>query len=33
MMLYHGSNVEIEEIDLTKCKPYKDFGADFILPQ
>ncbi len=31
MMLYHGSNVEIEEIDLTKCKPYKDFGSGFYL--
>jgi hypothetical protein len=29
MILYHGSNVVIEKIDLTKCKPYKDFGAGF----
>ena len=26
MILYHGSNCEIEKIDLTMCKPYKDFG-------
>ena len=29
MILYHGSNVEIENIDLNKCKPYKDFGCGF----
>ena len=29
MILYHGSNVEIEKIDLSKCKPFKDFGAGF----
>ncbi len=29
MILYHGSNVEIEEIDLKKCQPYKDFGRGF----
>ena len=29
MILYHGSNLKIEEIDLTKCKPYKDFGQGF----
>ena len=26
MILYHGSNVEIDTIDLGKCRPYKDFG-------
>ena len=26
MTLYHGSNLEIDQIDLTKCRPYKDFG-------
>lgn len=31
MKLYHGSNVEIHEIDLTKCRPYKDFGQGFYL--
>ena len=25
MILYHGSNLEILEIDFAKCKPYKDF--------
>ena len=31
MILYHGSNVKIEEIDLAKCRPYKDFGQGFYL--
>ncbi len=31
MILYHGSNCEIETIDLTKCKPFKDFGQSFYL--
>ena len=29
MKLYHGSNVEISEIKLEKCMPYKDFGKGF----
>ena len=29
MILYHGSNVAIESIDLTKSKRYKDFGQAF----
>lgn len=29
MILYHGSNLKIDYIDLTKCKPYKDFGQGF----
>lgn len=29
--LFHGSNIKIEEIDLTKCSPYKDFGRAFYL--
>jgi len=29
MILYHGSNIEIEKIDLSKCRPYKDFGRGF----
>lgn len=29
MRLYHGSNLKIDEIDLLKCKPYKDFGKGF----
>ena len=31
MQLYHGSNIEIIDIDLNKCKPYKDFGRGFYL--
>ena len=31
MILYHGSNTEIMEIDLSKCSPYKDFGSGFYL--
>lgn len=31
MKLYHGSNLEIQEIDLAKCRPYKDFGQGFYL--
>ena len=29
MILYHGSNTEIEKIDLTQCRPFKDFGRGF----
>ncbi len=29
MKLFHGSNVEIKEVDLSKCAPYKDFGKGF----
>jgi hypothetical protein len=29
MILYHGSNIEIETIDLSKCRPFKDFGKGF----
>ncbi len=29
--LYHGSNLAIEQIDLSLCKPYKDFGKGFYL--
>ena len=31
MILYHGSNMIINEIDLNKCRPYKDFGQGFIM--
>lgn len=27
MILFHGSNMEIADIDLDKCKPYKDFDS------
>ena len=26
MVLYHGSNTKVDEIDLSKCRKYKDFG-------
>lgn len=29
--LYHGSNVRIDDIDLSQCNPYKDFGQAFYL--
>ena len=29
MKLYHGSNMEIDKIDLSKCMPNKDFGCGF----
>lgn len=31
MKLYHGSTLDIQEIDLTKSKPNKDFGRAFYL--
>ena len=31
MFLYHGSNIEIKEIDLSLSKPNKDFGKGFYL--
>lgn len=31
MKLYHGSNQRIDEIDLDKCRPFKDFGRGFYL--
>jgi len=33
MRLYHGSNIEIDSIDLSKCKPFKDFGKGFYLTE
>ena len=29
MIVYHGSNMEIDGIDLSKCRKYKDFGQGF----
>lgn len=29
MTLYHGTNLEIQSIDLALCRPYKDFGKGF----
>lgn len=31
MILYHGSNIDIKEIDLNKSKVGKDFGCGFYL--
>ena len=31
MMLYHGSTVNIDRIDLAKSRPNKDFGRGFYL--
>lgn len=31
MILYHGTNADFGEIDLTKSKPNKDFGRGFYL--
>lgn len=33
MKLYHGSNITIKQIDLSMCKPYKDFGKGFYLTE
>lgn len=29
MKLFHGSNVEIKRVDLSRCMPNKDFGCGF----
>lgn len=31
MILYHGSNVDIQNISLSACRPYKDFGKGFYM--
>lgn len=31
MKLYHGSNTQIDNINLAMCKPFKDFGRGFYL--
>lgn len=31
MILYHGTNIAFDTIDLTKSKPNKDFGQGFYL--
>lgn len=33
MKLYHGSNIKIESIELSKCRPFKDFGQGFYLTE
>ena len=30
MILYHGSTIDIEKIDLALSKPNKDFGRAFV---
>ncbi len=31
MILYHGSNTDIKDIDLSLSRPFKDFGRGFYL--
>ena len=31
MILYHGTNVDFDVIDIEKSNPYKDFGKGFYL--
>lgn len=31
MKLYHGTNVDFQQIDITKSKSFKDFGQGFYL--
>ena len=31
MTLYHGSNVALDQVDLSKSRPFKDFGRAFYL--
>jgi hypothetical protein len=33
MILYHGSNIKVGNIDLSKSRPYKDFGQGFYLTE
>lgn len=33
MILFHGSNIAIESVDLERCRPYKDFGKGFYLTE
>ncbi len=33
MILYHGSNTVVRDIDLSKSKPNKDFGRGFYLSE
>ena len=29
MILYHGTNLDIQSVNLALCRPYKDFGRGF----
>ena len=31
MILYHGTNIDFNDIDISKTKKYKDFGQGFHL--
>ena len=31
MILYHGTNVDFQQINIRKSNPYKDFGQGFYL--
>lgn len=31
MILYHGTNIDFQEINIKKSNPYKDFGRGFYL--
>lgn len=33
MILYHGSTIDISQIELSKSKPNKDFGRAFYLSE
>lgn len=33
IILYHGSYMPIHDVDLSKCKPWKDFGRGFYLTE
>ena len=33
MILYHGSNIKITNIDLSKARPFKDLGRGFYLTE
>ncbi|MDR0626531.1 MAG: DUF3990 domain-containing protein [Bifidobacteriaceae bacterium] len=33
MILHHGSNQAVPMIDLSKCRPFKDFGKGFYLTE
>jgi hypothetical protein len=31
MILYHGSNLAVMQIDFRQCRPYRDFGTGFYM--
>jgi len=31
MILFHGSNVAVRDVDFSACRPFKDFGQGFYL--